>query len=71
MVKWIKVSKGSRQIRVVSSVEGLALKVGTGRLVEGLEAVGWIGRSSGLNSQKIAQGSKARKKVQISINSEL
>ena len=34
MVQWIKVSKGSRPIGVVSSVEGLALKVGTGRLLE-------------------------------------
>lgn len=38
MVKWNKVSKGSRQNRVVSSVEGLALKVGAGEPVEVVEA---------------------------------
>jgi len=32
MVKWIKASKGSRHISVVSSVEGMALKVGIGGL---------------------------------------
>lgn len=34
MVKWIKASKGSRHISVVSSVEGMALKVGIGGLVD-------------------------------------
>lgn len=38
MVKWIKASKGSRQISVVSSVEGMALKVGIGGLVDLVEA---------------------------------
>lgn len=37
MVKWIKASKGSRQISVVSSVEGMALKVGIGALAEVVE----------------------------------
>lgn len=47
MVKWIKASKGSRHISVVSSVEGMALKVGSGAL-EDIVEVTKLERPSGL-----------------------
>ena len=42
MVKWIKASKGSRQISVVSSVEGMALKVGAGERMAVVALTRWM-----------------------------
>ena len=59
MVKWIKASKGSRQISVVSSVEGMALKVGIGEQVAVVALDGRMRVSSEIIVLKSDKTSKA------------
>ena len=71
MVKWIKASKGSRQISVVSSVEGMALKVGAGERMAVVALTHGMEVSSGMTVLRVGKASKIRRKAQTSTNSEL
>ena len=71
MVKWIKASKGSRQISVVSSVEGMALKVGAGERMAVVALTQRMEISSGMTVLRVGKASKIRRKAQTSTNSEL
>ena len=70
MVKWIKASKGSRHISVVSSVEGMALKVGSGERVDGVDLLDG-GIVFGCERLKVWKAPEAWRKLQTSTNSEL
>lgn len=71
MVNWTKVSKGSRQNRVVSSVEGLALKAGSGELEEADDISGCEWGPSGNRTLKEMEFEESWRKLQTSTNSEL